>query len=87
MAKKRDTQTTQTYDLKQSNKVVYRGTTNDPERREQEHRDEGKRFDTLQTTSRKLTPASAKQREADQLETYRRGHKGKNPVYNEDNDG
>ena len=40
MTKKRDTVT---YELKQGNTVVYVGTTNDPERREQEH-DEGKQF-------------------------------------------
>jgi hypothetical protein len=36
MAKKRDTVT---FGLKQGRKVVHKGTTNDPARREQEHRD------------------------------------------------
>ena len=63
---KRDTVT---YDLKQGHKVVYRGTTNDPEQREQEHRDEGKRFSHMHATSRRMTEDGAKQREAEALET------------------
>lgn len=82
--KKRDTVT---YDLKQGNKVVYRGMTNNPEKRAQEHRDEGKDFDCLVPTSRKMTPEGAKKRESESLEKYRRGHGGKNPKYNKDDDG
>ena len=44
MAQKRDTYK---YELKQGNKVVYVGITKDPNRREQEHRDEGKRFTSM----------------------------------------
>ena len=68
MAKKR---ATLTYDLKAGNKIVYRGTTNDPERREQEHRDEGKRFSKMDITSRRMTEDGAKQKEAEALKTYR----------------
>lgn len=84
MATKRDTVT---YDLKQGPKVVYRGTTNDPEQREQEHRDEGKRFSHMHVTSRRMTEDGAKQKEAEALETYRAGHGGRNPRYNKDDDG
>ena len=79
--------TTLTYDLKKGRKVVYRGTTNDPERREREHRDAGLDFDRLLPTSRQMTPKGAKDREAENLERYRRNHGGRNPRYNKDSDG
>ena len=78
---------TVTYDLKRGKKVVYRGTTDDPERREQEHRNEGKRFDRLLVTSRRMTEEGAKEKEAEALKRYRQSHKGKNPLYNNDDDG
>ncbi|MCK5680293.1 GIY-YIG nuclease family protein [bacterium] len=78
---------TVTYDLKKGNKVVYRGTTNDPERRMQEHVDAGKQFSGMNITSRKMTEEGAKKKEAATLKTYRQGHGGKNPKYNKDNDG
>lgn len=76
-----------TYDLKRGKKVVYRGTTDDPERREQEHRDEGKRFGHFLVTSRRMTEEGAKKKEAEALKQYRQSHKGKNPSYNKDDDG
>lgn len=84
MSKRRDTVT---YDLKKGRKVVYRGTTNDPERREKEHRDKGLDFDRFAVTSRRMTREGAKKKEEKNLETYRRGHGGRNPKYNRDDDG
>ena len=84
MPDKRDTQT---YDLKKGRKVVYRGTTNNADRREREHQDAGLDFDRLVTTSRRMTPQGAKDREADNLARYRRNHGGRNPKYNKDKDG
>ena len=84
MAKKRSTQT---YRLKDGKKTVYIGTTNDSERREEEHKEEGKKFTKLEPTSRKMTEDGAKQKEGDQLETFRKGHRGENPKYNKDSDG
>lgn len=78
---------TVTYELKKGNKVVYVGTTNDPERREQEHRDSGKTFGHMNVTSRKMTEEGAKKKEAERLATYRDNHKGKNPKLNKDSDG
>ncbi len=79
---------TVTYDLKRGRRVVYKGTTNHPERREEQHRDEGKRFDKLfVTSSRRMTKQGAQEKEAKQLEQYRRSHGGRNPLYNEDTDG
>ncbi len=84
MPKKRDTVT---YDLKQGNKVVYRGVTNDPGRRVQQHRADGKKFDKMLITSRKMTEDGAKKKESENLKTYRRSHDGRNPAYNKDSDG
>lgn len=84
MANKQDTVT---YELKQGNKVVYVGTTNDPERRGQEHIDSGKQFNRMDITSRRMTEESAKKKESERLDTYRKNHQSKNPKYNKDNDG
>jgi predicted GIY-YIG superfamily endonuclease len=59
MAKKRDTMT---YELKDGKKVVYRGTTNDLERRAQEHKDTGKKFTNIVKTSPKMTENGAKKK-------------------------
>ena len=75
MVKKRDTVT---YELKQGNQVVYVGTTNNPERREQEHKGEGKKFSHMRITSRRMTDTGAKQKESERLKTYRK-NQGKNP--------
>ena len=76
-----------TYDLKKGRQVVYRGTTNDPDRREREHRNAGLDFDRLVPTSRRMTSQGAKAREIDNLYRYRRNHGGRNPPYNKDDDG
>ena len=84
MSKKRDTMN---YDLKDGKEIVYRGTTNDLERREKQHRKEGKKFTHLLQTSRRMTREGAKKKESEALEKYRRSHGGKNPKYNKDDDG
>ncbi len=78
---------TVTYELKDGRSVVYRGVTSSPERREQEHRNDGKRFSKLLVTSPRLTEDSALKREAQSLKTYRDSHGGRNPKYNETDDG
>jgi len=83
-SKERDTIT---YELKAGGETVYIGTTNDPEERERQHRADGKTFDRLVPTSQKMTPEEAKRKESQDLEKYRRGHNGKNPKYNKDDDG
>lgn len=83
MPKKQDTVI---YELKQGNKVVYVGTTNDPERREQEHKEDGKKFSHMNVTSRRMTEEGAKKKETERIETYRK-NQGKNPKYNKDSDG
>ena len=83
MAKKRETVT---YELKKGKKVVYVGTTNDPDRREQEHQNDGKSFTNMNITSRKMTDDGAKKKETERLQTYRK-NQGQNPEYNKDSDG
>jgi predicted GIY-YIG superfamily endonuclease len=78
---------TVTYELKQGNRVVYVGTTNNPERRQQEHEKLGKKFNTMKVTSRKMTSDGAMKKEASRLNVYRKNHGGVNPRYNKDSDG
>ena len=79
-------QDTVTYELKNGNKVVYVGTTNDPERRVQEHIGDGKKFSHMNVTSRRMTETGAMKKETQRLETYRK-NQGANPKYNKDSDG
>ena len=78
---------TVTYDLKTGSKVVYKGITKNPERREEQHRQEGKKFSHLKITSRQMTEEGAIKKEQKELQTYRKTHQGKNPKYNKDSDG
>lgn len=75
------------YKLSDKNTTVYYGTTNNLERREKEHKDNGKEFTDIEKISRNMTYRSAKKREAKKLESHRKNHNGKNPKYNKDNDG
>ncbi|MCK4642526.1 GIY-YIG nuclease family protein [bacterium] len=70
------------YELRQGRKVVYRGITNDLERRVNEHEAGGKKFSSVNKVGSKVTRGSAKQWEEKSLTTYRQTHKGKNPKYN-----
>ena len=49
-----------TYNLKKGSNVVYKGITNNPERRENEHKKEGKNFTKLEPTSHKMLRENAK---------------------------
>ena len=85
--KQRDTAT---YDLVRGrgNQVVYRGTTSqDLGERATQHRADGKKFDRIVQTSRRMTEEGARRREAENLERYRKSHGGRNPLYNETDDG
>lgn len=84
MSNKRDTYN---YNLKDGKKVVYKGTTNDLEKRAQEHEATGKKFTHIQKVGRAKTEKSAGVEEAKQLASYRNNHGGKNPKYNKTNKG
>ena len=79
--------TSRTYALWDKRKKVYIGESDDLEKRAEEHRGEGKQFDRIQVTSRPMKKENAEKREADQLQSYRQGHKGKNPKYNKTDEG
>jgi hypothetical protein len=70
------------YDLKDGRKIVYRGTTNDIERRMAEHERAGKRFTHAVVQGARKTPAGARSEERASLARYRRSHRGANPRYN-----
>ena len=70
------------YELKDGKKVVYRGITNDPSRRETEHRSDGKKFSRMTTVGPRVTEETARKWEKGSIKTYQKGHKGKKPKYN-----
>jgi len=76
--KKRDTNR---YRLKDGNKIVYIGITNDPERRAREHHDEHIKFTKMEVVNPKVTEDSARKWEEDSIERYRK-NTGKKPKYN-----
>jgi predicted GIY-YIG superfamily endonuclease len=84
---KKSNQDTCVYELYDKNRKVYCGTTNDLSRREDEHRADGKKFTRVKKVSINMTAESAKKRESEKLEAYRKNHRGKNPRYNKDSDG
>lgn len=60
---------------------TYIGITNNPERREEEHRDEGMRFKNLLVKGPAVTEESARLWEQQAIETYVK-NQGKKPRYN-----
>jgi len=84
MASKRDTYR---YRLKAGNKIIYIGTTNDPERRAREHKEIKERHIKFEVVGPKVTRDTAKKWEDDKLETYRKHNKGRNPKYNKSDSG
>lgn len=76
-----------TYEVKDGNKVVYIGKTNDLDDTEQRHKDDGKKFTKIIKTSVKMKEESAFDRETENLEKFRKTHKGKNPKYNKTKKG
>jgi predicted GIY-YIG superfamily endonuclease len=80
MAKK---QTAVTYDLLDCyGRVVYRGSTTDPQRREGQHRRAGKQFKTMRITSGPMARGSAREREQAAIAAHRESHDGNLPKYN-----
>jgi len=80
LPRKRKKRDTVNYTLRSGRKVVYKGVTNNPERRATEHRGEGKKF-TSMTTSRRVSRPTALKREKIQIKEFKR-NKGKVPKYN-----
>ena len=84
MAKSRNTFN---YNLKDGKKIIYKGTTNDLEKRANQHESDGKKFTHIQKVGRVKTEENASKEEARQLATYRKNHGGNNPKYNKTNNG
>ena len=61
--------------------ITYVGSSNDLDRRANEHGRSGK-SGTMRKESRRMTREGARRREAERLATYRRNHGGKNPPQN-----
>lgn len=74
------------YELTRGNQVVYVGITNDPSRREMEHRQD-KEFTTMRIVGRPCTLDGASQWETSRIETYMRNHNGNTPLYNKNSHG
>mgnify|MGYP000027324510 FL=1 len=74
------------YELTKGNKVVYVGITNNPGRREAEHR-QNKNFDKMKIVGNVSTLAGASQWETNRIQTYMNNHKGQTPLYNQNEHG
>jgi len=74
------------YELKQGNKIVYAGITNDPTQRETQHR-QGKTFDKMQIIGRVSTREGAEKWETGRLKIYMKNHNGELPKYNKTTTG
>jgi hypothetical protein len=70
------------YTLVDKGKIVQYGITDDPPRRREEHKDDGKRFDSMRVVGPAVTEKSAEKWEEKRLEDYRGSHQGRNPRYN-----
>jgi len=70
------------YELRDRRKIVQFGITDDPARREAEHKDDGKRFSSMNIVRGPVTKDSAERWEEQRLATFRKNHGGKNPRYN-----
>jgi hypothetical protein len=70
------------YDLKRGYKVVYRGITNDPERRINEHDNSGKSFSHMSVDIYPKSRSRAEEEETERIQTYQQTHNGKGPKYN-----
>jgi predicted GIY-YIG superfamily endonuclease len=82
LVKKRAKRDTYPYLLKNGRKTVYIGITKDPNRREQEHKSEGKRF-TQMIRKFPCGEETARKREEEMIKRYKRNHGGKKPRYND----
>lgn len=70
------------YELRNRGKIVYVGTSDDPDRRAAQHEAGGKVFTSMKVVGRAKTEEGARAAERERLETYRRNHGGQNPKYN-----
>lgn len=75
------------YELRNGNKVVYVGITNDLGRREAEHRNEGMVFTSMIKVGNVTTRSGAEAWESGRIATYKENHNGRRPQYNQNDSG
>lgn len=75
------------YELRNGNKVVYVGITNDLARREAEHRNEGMKFTSMTKVGNVTTRSGAEAWESGRIATYKENHNGNRPQYNQNDSG
>lgn len=75
------------YELRNGKRVVYVGITNDLERREAEHRNEGMEFTSMVKVGNATTREAAEAWESDRIATYKENHHGERPEYNQNDSG
>lgn len=79
---------TRKYKLVDKNgKSLYYGITNDLERREVEHRNDGKKFDQMVQVGRATTREAALNWETVTIQDYKDSHRGRLPKYNQNDTG
>ncbi len=83
MAKKQKNRDTYRYKLKKGNEILYIGITDDPKRRESEHKSEGKKFAKMEKAGPAVTRESAFKWESESIKKYKKSHGGKSPKYND----
>lgn len=79
MVKKKDTSV---YHLKDDGKKVYTGITNNLDRRKDEHKADGKKFDKIVQASGPMSRESALKRESESIKNHQKAHNGQKPKYN-----
>ena len=75
------------YELKDNNRLVYAGITNDIERRAAEHQAEGMKFTSVTKVGNITTREGASKWETDRIRTYMQNHNGATPKYNKNDNG
>lgn len=79
---------TKKYELRDgSGRTLYIGITKDLERREAEHRQDGKEFAEMVQVGRATTPEAAANWEEMAIQDYKDNHHGHRPKYNQNDHG
>lgn len=82
------TRNTRKYELRDSSgKTLYIGITNNLERREAEHRYDGKKFNEMVQIGRATTAKAAANWEKEAIQDYKDSHRGRRPRYNKNDSG